>query len=341
MGKCALLIYILLVFSLFTPDVLKGQECRKRLDLAPELYSNGNLNELIDTLKECTVTGNQSIKFQALRWTAMAHLVLEESDDAKKAAMRMLHIYPTYEPSLLNDPSDLVKLLNSILVIPKFSLGISFSAGANITNAQVSKVYNIAQQSNTEYRGKSGLIYGIDGAYQFKKKWAIYFSLYSLEKRNKIRYSIDHYNMTTDEFYRYLNMPIGVRYQYSFSGNWVPFAQVGVYASYLIDSYTDFNSFNNLNEIETSLTSYNMRPFRNDFDFGGQIGLGIIRNIGRGELTVSFNYNHSLSNLSNGKDRQSINQVGYRYFHMDDDHYLHTYSLQVGYKLFLNYKVVK
>jgi hypothetical protein len=76
---------------------------------------------------------------QAYRLLAMAYLVNNDKENAQDAVAKMLNLNPTYRPSKLKDPVELIKLISGITVIPKFTLSLAVSAGTNTSLSMLEK----------------------------------------------------------------------------------------------------------------------------------------------------------------------------------------------------------
>ena len=100
-----------------------AQDCDQVLESASNLYKEGNLTEVIQSVQSCTNSDDPVFRLNAHRLQAIAYLGLNERNKARESAVEMLKIDPAYKPSMLDDPAEFVKILNSVRVIPAFSIG--------------------------------------------------------------------------------------------------------------------------------------------------------------------------------------------------------------------------
>lgn len=157
-------------FLLFSSGFLLAQEtCAEKLVKANTLFEQGRIEEAIILSKPCASKSNDlTSRWQAYRMMAMAYLAIQQNEEARKAAEEMLELNPTYQSNLRNDPGEFIALLKSISVIPKFSLGLAFSAGANYTYPFVTATYTGAAYLK-KYTVKQSYQFGAVAGYNFNK----------------------------------------------------------------------------------------------------------------------------------------------------------------------------
>jgi hypothetical protein len=139
---------VIVLFVIFQLGFSFGQStsnCSEILLNANKLYEQGSLSEAIELALPCSQeSAPVSDRWKAHRLLAMVYLASNNNDLAKKSAEELLELNPTYQPSSLNDPIELIKLLKSILLIPKLSFGLALSMGTNATFPTVTKEYIVA-----------------------------------------------------------------------------------------------------------------------------------------------------------------------------------------------------
>jgi len=234
----------------------------------------------------------------------------------------------------------LVKLLNSIPIIPRFSFGLALSAGANLTLPSIGDVYMVADQNKT-YTGKSGFQFGVSSSYQFNQSFALHGMLMATTKRVNIDYSFGNWNLKADESLTYLNIPIMARYYPKMKTLIRPYVQLGAYAGFLL--YTDNSFFATYKPDATSYQLEHMSSFerRRSTDWGFCGGAGAFVKLGDGQFFVDVNYYHSMTNITLTDQRYANSELVNTYYYLDDDLSLNNFAVGIGYSLYLDYKVLK
>jgi hypothetical protein len=157
-------------------------------------------------------------------------------------------------------------------------------------------------------------------------------------------YSLDYQVATIDlemkEKNGYLSAPLAFRYNFTSRKRITPYVQVGAYGSRLVLSRSDFSYDNSENDEAHILEDINSFNRRRKWDYGTHIGLGALYKFGPGHFSGHLAYYRSFSNISDASGRYSNPKLVTRFYHVDDDLYLHGLSLMFGYNLILNYKVL-
>jgi hypothetical protein len=161
----------LLAFSSFS-NMLWAQSCADRLEESAALYEKGLFSDVITLIKDCSQSEDKNEQWKAHRLLALAYLANNEQVLARQEAVNMLKLNPTYKGSSLRDPSELIKLLASITVIPKLSLGMALSIGTNSTIPKINDVYMVAEQVKN-YQGQNSFQFGVSSTYQINQNFAL------------------------------------------------------------------------------------------------------------------------------------------------------------------------
>jgi hypothetical protein len=332
---------VLFVFITLPNSFVSAQDCSDKIIEAAALYDVGKFNEVIELISPCSETAvDETERWKSLRLLAMAHLANNENDLAKKASIKFMEIDPGYKPSSLNDPSDFIKLLNEITVIPKLSVGCGISLGINQTLPTVSEAYLVSDQQKV-YTGLNKLQIGVSTLYQFNKTYALHASFVVTGKAMELDHSMDNWSLQMNEKLTYLNLPITGRYTYDTKKRLKPFVQVGGYGGLLIFGNSSFFAEHKSSEQTYSLENVSSLDRRNKIDLGLTGGLGLSYTAKSGEFFLQGNYFRSFRNITNEDTRYKFNDLFYSYYYLDDNVTLHNYSVKVGYSYYLNYKVVK
>jgi hypothetical protein len=335
---------LILIFSLtvLLGNSVKAQTCLENLYTANKLLDIGKTNECITLLMPCSKASNdESIQWQAYRLLAMAHLINGNSDSSKYYAENMLDINPTYKPNLLKDPKDFINLLNSIVVIPKFTLGIAFSVGSNLTLANIPKGYVVSDYSKTYTTSNNSFQFGTSIGFQLNPKLAMEMGILATRKKYEIDYSFSNWVVNVKEKLTYIDIPLTVKYFVNPKSKLRGYVQGGLFGGYLIYASNDFKSQNTASEQQFNLTKLNSLDRRNRFNIGLTGGIGAYYKINTGTVSVNANYYHSFSNITKTDTRYNYPEQIYTYYYVDDDIILHNLALSLGYVHNLNYKVYR
>ena len=317
-----------------------AQDCSEILSKATSYYDAGQFKQCIETAQTCLDQGDEADQWKSLRVLTMAYLASDQNEDARETAIALLEINPTYKPSRLTDPQDYVKLINSIEVIPKFSLGLGIPLGATWTYPNVSEAYFTTEQTKT-YTGKLGFSIGVSSSYFITNAQSIEIGINLTTKRYDLDHSIENWNLTANENLAYINIPVLWRYNYDIKTRIKPFLQLGAYGGLLAFGDNSFYATYVPDGTGYTLEHMNSTPRRNTVDYGLVGGLGISYKLNNGFLDAYFCVNRSFNNITRPDARYDFNELQYSYFYIDDNMTLSTATVGIGYRQVLNYKVVK
>ncbi|MCB9245546.1 MAG: outer membrane beta-barrel protein [Flavobacteriales bacterium] len=316
---------------------------KTRLENAEILYSKGDFREIIEIGNSCLALPKDSldtdVQWSAYRLLAMAHLGLNQYEEARQYAIQMLELNPAYKPSYLKDPNELVKLLGDVTVIPKFSLGMALSLGPSATLPKVQTPYFVSGNNKT-YRGKGGYQASVSSSYSLSKSISCALGLSILTKNYELDYSFDPWELLADEKLSYLSFPLSVTYLPDLRSKVRPYVQMGYYWAFLLNSSNSFQAKHSSgNSFE--LIDIDSKNRRNQGDRGIQLGLGSYYKLGQGHVFVEMNYYRSGRQITNADSRNSSGELFSSFYYMDDDLLLSNLSICAGYRIHLNYKVIK
>lgn len=308
---------------------------------ANKLYEEGQFTEAIELATSCSMDeATLSDRWKAQRLLAMTYLADGQTDKARQAAENMLELNPTYKPNYLKDPTELINLLKSITVIPKFSLGLALSLGTNTTFPEISKGYVLADYYKT-YTAKNSFQFGLSVDYSLNARMAVNAGLYASQKAYTITYEIPNRSMSVSEKLTYLDLPCLFRYSFSPMKRLRYYVQGGAFAGYLLYSGNDFSTTYAPANQTNELKNLNSDSRRNNLNYGLAGGLGLSYKMGQGHVFIQANYFYSMSNITQTDTRYKYNDLLYTYFYADDDIFLHNLAISVGYSFFMNYKVIR
>jgi len=335
------ILFFVLFFGLFAClQEAQAQDCTIQIQDATSLYNQGKFSESIERIANCGKSDDRKIQWQSQRLLAMNYLALNNSGQARDAARKMLELNPRYKPSRIHDPNELVKLLNSIPIIPRFSFGLALSIGANLTIPSINDVYMVSDQRKT-YTGKSGFQFGISSSYQFNESFALHGMVMATSKRFDIDYSFGNWDLKSEEALTYLNIPIMARYYPKMKTLIRPYAQLGGYVGFLM--YTDNSFYATYKPDQSSYQLEHMSSFerRNSIDYGLCGGIGAFIKLGDGQFFIDINYYQSMNNITLSSERYANSELVNTYYYLDDDLNLNNLAVGIGYSIYLDYKVLK
>jgi outer membrane protein W len=328
-----------IIILTFLATNLIGQNCADNISQATIFYNQGQFNKAIEKVSPCKTSEDKTERWKAFRLLAMAYLGNEDNAKAREAAREMLKLNPRYKASTLNDPKDLIKLLSSITVIPKLSLGLAFSSGINATIPEITDAFMVTDMTKT-YTGRNSFQFGLSSSYQFNENFALNLTVMSSSKSYDIDYSFGNWELEAEEKLTYLNIPIMLRYVPKVKSRVRPFVQAGGFAGFLMYSDNSFYAKFKPSGESYSLEHINSSERRNKVDFGLSGGVGAYYKLGDGQLFFQANYFHSMNNAVKSENRYQYDELLYSYHYLDDDFKLHNITFGIGYSLYLNYKVL-
>lgn len=322
------------------PMVLTGQnQCLENLITANKLLESGKINECIALVKPCSAPENEiSIRSNAYRLMAISWLQLNNRDSALKSATSMLTLNPTYKPSVLKDPAEFIKLLSSIQVIPKFSIGLAFSAGTNFAIPAVENSYIVSDYRKT-YTSANGLQFGTWIGFYITPKVQIELGLISTTKKFSIDFSPYNWEVNVKENNTYLDIPLNINYYTKITTRFNLITTAGLYGGYMLYGYNDFKSTYLPNNTSFELYQLNIINRRNRWNHGITGGLGFQYKLKHGMVSVKADYYYSNVNIVKTADRWKYTDQIYTYYYVDDDIKLQNLCFRIGYTYFMNYRV--
>ncbi|MFT7592309.1 MAG: hypothetical protein ACI9UJ_002241, partial [bacterium] len=294
-GSCSphkwLKLSLVVSISFLSVTTSKAQDCNDKIVEAAALYDLGRFNEVIELISPCSDSAiDETERWKSLRLLAMAHLANKDNELAKIAAVKFMEIDPGYKPSTLQDPSDFVKLLNEITVIPKLSLGFGFSLGTNQTLPTISNAYMVDSDQKKVYTGLSKFQVGLSTLYQFNKSYALHASVIVTRKAVDLDHSNNNWSFQMNEKLTYLNIPLTGRYTYNSKSKLKPFVQVGGYGGLLLFGNNSFFAKHIPTGEDYALENVSSMDRRTKIDIGLTGGLGVSYKYRDGQFFIQGNY---------------------------------------------------
>ncbi|MBI1307419.1 MAG: outer membrane beta-barrel protein [Bacteroidetes bacterium] len=324
-------------------DAQVAKEYSDVVERAGLLYDQGKLQECLTLCRTVNLdSADVGAQWKVNRLMAIVFLANQQNDSAKKYAEKMLDINPTYTPSYLKDPTDLIKLLGTIEVIPKFSLGGAVSLGSTTTFPIIKTGYVISDYTKT-YQSKNSFQFGLSGEYLLKSKLGLNLSLLASQKSFQINYDFDNWKNQAQEKLTYIDLPVAVSYYLRSNRKVKVYFQGGIFGGCLLFSNNNFTSEylpdHSISEYH-GLDATNRR-YRLNFGMVGGAGVSILGKKKKGHVFLQASYFHSFAPLVKSDTRYKYSELLYSHFYVDDDFKLDNLSVCIGYSFHLNYKVLR
>jgi hypothetical protein len=278
-----------------------------------------------------------SDQWKAHRLLALIYLADNQMEKASESILSMLKLNPNYKPSTLKDPAELIKMIQSFTIIPKFSLG--FSLGSNTTFPEIHKSYVLANYTKN-YIAQNSLQFGITIDYALNKNFGVCFGVLSSQKSFDIAYQFATWEVDIRERLTYVDCPLVLRFSISNAKRARLNLFAGAFAGILTTSYNDFESAESMSKQKFELENLNALSRRNKNNFGSVLGIGIDYPLFHGNLFLTANYYQSFSSITNLEAQAKYYELKYTYFYIDDNISLNNLAVQLGYAFHVSYKVL-
>jgi hypothetical protein len=334
-------ILTLFLTTLLNAGLVAQSDCTNYLDQAITLYNSGKFDQVIKTINQCSVTETDPVKqWQYSRLLAESYLELNDLTMAKSAVENMLEKNPTYKPNSLEDSKQFINLLNSVMVVPRFSLSFSASAGLNISYPSIIKSFGITNDPKTYQNGK-GIQFGLHSGYSFTKRWSAHLGANFTENNFSLRYSVVEQQFKYSEKLTYLQVPLFSRFQIKPKGNLKIYVDAGFHTGFLTNAKYNIERTSSTFFESSNLLNIDRSGSRSNVILGLLAGTGISYKLKEGHVFLQMNYIYSLTNLNKMDTRKNDENLIYNYFYIDDDLRINNLAFSLGYTFYLNYFVVR
>ncbi|HAS46035.1 MAG TPA: hypothetical protein DCS93_36470 [Microscillaceae bacterium] len=326
----------------------KEKDCAKTLEEAKAAYEEGRINDVPNILNDCMDVfednkvrkGNfdRNQKIEAYRLLSLTYLYLNEEDNAEKTLLKLLKLEPEYRLKN-NEPSEFKNLYGNFRVRPVLAFG--GKGGGNIMRFNVSKTFSTNNPQSSTETYTSGVGFQIGGAVELplNKKLGLFLETYFSGRNYTLNNELFGYASTNyEETQSWIEIPLGVRYnlgdKYNFSGHLKPYVFAGVSTGLLLNASTvvirrDRVSSEELREVTG--TAIPVTNLRNSLNISALFGAGVELKQGRGYLVLDVRYYMGLMNAVNAQQRYSINELIFKYGHIDNDFKINNIAISVGY----------
>lgn len=317
------------------------ESCAEKLYQASNLYNKGQIKEAINLVIPCVESSNPSEKWQAYHLLAMAYLANSQKAEARQSAEKMLEINPTYKPSKLKDPAELIKLLKTVKVLPKFSIGLAATIGGNITYPQVTAIYNGANYEKN-YASQSSWQAGMILGYHMNEIISLYTGLIATNKKFGIDYKMDYNDFSVKERMTYLDLPLFARFSSKQVKGIRFFGDIGIYTGRMLSSQSDFTRHSNGSSETTNAYNLYSDLRRNKWEYGSLFGVGAVKKMGKVNVALDLKYyKAAFTNITNPDNRYESSYLFYQYYFLDDDIRLNNLAFSLSLFYDISYRVIK
>lgn len=322
---------------MFSSERVYGQNaCELKLDQANDLYDEAKFEKAIELLSECVKDVGDEIRWKSYRLMSLSYLELGQREKALEAAGQMLLLYPKYKPDLLFDTKEFIRLLKEVKIIPRFSLGVSFSAGTVLSLPRLATSYDPTPLSK-EYSNLTGFRVGFSVGYNINRRHSVGIVTQFSDQKHELKVNSERLEMIVTDKNKFLNFS-GL---YSLTINPLDKLQVhlmaGGFADLLIQSVSDYRV-----QGESALPDLihrNAGDRRRNWIYGLTGGVSVSQELGNGRITVNGLYSRSLRSLSDPKYRYSDFKLIFDYDYIEDDVYLDNLVFSWSYYYYISYKL--
>lgn len=329
-----------LFLLLFTSVIQKSyaQDCLEKIHQANKLLDMGRARECIDMVYPCTQEADISAQWQAYRLLSISYLLVAKEDSARIFGEKMLELNPTYTVNPLKDPGSFASLLNNIVIIPKFTVGLAISVGTNSTLPNVLQPYAVSDYKK-DYKTRSSTQLGTNIGFSLTPNVKIETGLMATTKSYSMDYSFDTWKLEYAEKLTYLEIPLTAKYILPSKKRWRVFGSAGMFGGRLLYAKSDHSAINPTAEEVYTINKLSSMERRKKYNVGVCGGLGLYYKLKSGQLSLESNYYHQLNSIARDEARYDYMDLIYTYFYVDDDLALNNFTFNLGYSFFLNYKV--
>jgi len=321
-----------------------AQECSTALDRAGKSYEQGSLRDVIETLTPCLQSGmSPEDQWQGYRLVALAHLFLDEPDEADTAIGRMLAINPRYQPNPGRDPIEFLRPLEDYGSYPRIYAGVK--GGLNRTGREITRQFSVvghdaALNDNAFTLGSDiGVMLDVNIAPRLAVATEALYSSRTFSQTSRALFTIDR---TYTEHLTFLTIPLLLKYRI---GDWSvePYLYGGYFAGLLLGASSDLEAtLVSAGPDTLELPTGTSRAFsdngirstqdrRNGVNHGITGGAGLVYKLGAGALVVDARYCHGLAPIVKAQGRYAEQGTVFQYLYVDDDFRLRDFSLSIGY----------
>lgn len=332
-----LLVLILQLSNNFT--VFGQDDCSTKIQEAQKYYEQGMIEEIPQMLAPCMAEGFTRVqKIEAYKLIILSYLFDDDQFEAERTMLEFLKKYPEYE-IMPNDPVEFVFLFESFRTTSVFSFGLS--AGLNLTDPRIIEPYTTFDLNNADLKNtmRPGFQVGVGvGRYVGQKMLVnieFYFASNQYKFTDEIKIDVtggDNILNSVTYMERLYKLEIPVTLLYEFNIKKIHYFIRGGLSAAKITGVTGHPTRKYAEDMQPipgenqDITSY-----RKNMLYSGIIGAGIRYKVPRGVVTMDLKANLGFNNIVRSDRRFDNQELSTRYYYLDDDFSLNTFSLSAGY----------
>lgn len=338
--SAAVKIFLLLtgLFLFFQNQLYSQSDCIAKIQEAQKYYDLGMIEEIPQMLAPCMEEGFTRIqKIEAYKLIILSYLFDDDQFEAEKTMVEFLKKYPEYE-IMPNDPIEFVYLFESYRTTSVFSVG--FTAGFNLTDPRIIEPYTLLDLSHTTTKNsmRPGFNVGVGVSRYISRKMLLNFEFnfatnnYSFfDEINLSQGGVQAINsITYTERINKFEFPVSIAYDFDIKKIHY-FVRTGISVAKLTGSTGNPTRKYAQDLPSESGGSQDISSYRKNLIFGGILGAGIRYKVPRGVLSVELRANIGLTNIVRSDRRYKNQKLMTKYYYLDDDFSINTFSLSAGY----------
>ena len=332
---------LLILFMSFgiSVSVYAQNTCTQSLRSARTAYDEGQLQRIPSLLQSCleSRTGfTDEEKTEAYRLLILAHIFMDEPDEADAAMLALLRFNPQFQINESADPAELINLYGTFRTRPIFLYGAKFDFNYSIVD--VLDFYGLHDLNSTQGDYESNVSFG--GAAVVEKELTDKFSARAEPSfvTNRFTYTNFFLNETDgnniaepEAVERQSWLALKLSGQYKLLENpFNPTVIAGVSAQYLLLSDLDASTLISGGEPAQGPTidlTGGDKDMRNALRYTVHAGIGIKRKIGKNYIIADLTYHFGLNNITQSN---YDNELSWRYGLALNDIRVHTLTFSIG-----------
>ncbi|MBN2481444.1 MAG: PorT family protein [Bacteroidales bacterium] len=337
--NCKTILLLSFIACVLQIPVYGQEDCTARLQQAREYYEQGLIGELPELLLPCIEEGfTRAQKMEAYKLLILAYLFDYDQAEAERNMVEFLKKYPEYEVSP-DDPVEFVYLFESYRTTSVFSVGVT--AGFSLTDPRIIEPYTLLDYSYTDMKNnmKTGFHLGLGMARYISRRMLINVELnfeqnqYSFTDELTIPVvdGTDVMNRVVynEKLYKF-EIPLTLTYEFNV-GNMNSFLRTGIFLTKVSGAKGQPSRKYDPDLPPVSGEYESVKDYRKDFLYGLVAGAGIRYKISRGVISIGLRANLGLNNIVKSAERYYNPILLSKYYYVDDDFTLNTFSLTAGY----------
>ncbi len=317
--------------------------CAQKLELAQNLYNEGNIHLVEETVAECLEEGfSKEEKVEAYKLLSLTFTYLENDAKAEEAVLNLLRFDKEYRVNPDLDPTEFIKLYDLYRTYPIFKVGIKGIVNYNFFQVSETRtIYPYNEANGGIFNSQAGFGGGLDVEIPYKDFLEFVPGLYYTTRSHTYTFDLDMGTVNSQlgtnsyqERQSWIELPVVARYKYM-ERRILPYAEAGLMLGYLIED--------DKSTIKTELTQgapeegppLDFLESRNRVSYGITAGAGMKFDIPMAEIIIGARYNYALNNMVvvNTEPTSQENELLFKYGVLEHNYKMHTFSFFIGYML--------